>query len=66
MTQARSVPSHRNPTAQRTCSAKALLILFRLIISFFDRTFIANSFSVFFSRTKYTLPTSPLPRSLTL
>lgn len=50
----------------RTCSAKALLILFLLIISFLDSTFIANSLSVFFSRTRYTLPTSPLPKSLTL
>lgn len=42
------------------------MILLRLIISFFERTFIAKSFSVFFSRTRYTLPTSPLPRSLIL
>lgn len=52
--------------AKISCSASARLILFRLIISFFESTFIANSLSVFFSRTRYTLPTSPFPSSLTL
>ena len=56
----------RDTTRQRTCSANARLILFRLIISFLLRTFIANNFSVFFSRTRYTLPTSPLPSNLIL
>lgn len=36
----------------RTCSAIALLTLFRLIISFLLNTFIAKSLSVFFSRTR--------------
>lgn len=44
-----------------TSSAKARLILFRLIISFLLRTFIAYSLCVCFSLTRYTLPTSPLP-----
>lgn len=47
-----------------TCSASARLILFLLIISFLLRTFIAYSLSVFFSLTRYTFPTSPLPSSL--
>lgn len=50
--------------ARISCSASARLILFRLIISFLLSTFIANSLSVFFSRTRYTLPTSPFPSSL--
>lgn len=52
--------------AKISCSAMARLTLFRLIISRLLNTFIANNLSVFFSFTRYTLPTSPLPSSLIL
>lgn len=48
---------------ERTSSASARLTLFRLIISFLLNTFIANNFLLCFSLTRYTLPTSPLPKS---
>jgi len=52
--------------ASISCSVKARLIFFRSIISCLESTFIAYSLSLFFSLTRYTLPTSPLPSILIL